>query len=156
MTRMVALREQAPAALVIDTGSAAILGALCDPWVRERADEGLTLVNAGNAHTFCVNLQGEEVCGILEHHTHSLDRDHLLSLIGKLRAGTLTNDEVFSEGGHGARIHRSHPSKYLAVTGPNRKNFLPDAYQAAPFGDMMLTGCFGLVRAWGKLRGKIG
>lgn len=156
MTRMGALVTQAPGALVIDTGSAGILGALFDPWVRERVDEGLTLVNAGNAHTFCANLHGEEVCGILEHHTHSLDRDHLLSLIGKLREGTLTNEEVFLEGGHGARVHRPHPSRYLAVTGPNRKRILPDAYQAAPYGDMMLTGCFGLVRAWWKLRGKIG
>ena len=118
MTRMAALRAQAPGALVIDTGSAAILGALCNPWVRERADEGFTLVNAGNAHTFCVNLQGEEVCGIFEHHTYGMDRDHLLSLIGKLREGTLTNEEIFAEGGHGARVHRPHPSGYLAVTGP--------------------------------------
>jgi uncharacterized protein (DUF1786 family) len=155
MTRMAALIEQAPGALVIDTGVAAILGALCDPWVMERVDEGITLVNAGNAHTFCVNLQGEEVCGIFEHHTHGIDRDHLPSLIGKLRGGRLTNEEVFAEGGHGARVHRPLPSKHLAVTGPNRKALLPDAYQAAPFGDMMLTGCFGLVRAWGRLRGKV-
>jgi uncharacterized protein (DUF1786 family) len=155
MTRMGALQEQAPGALVIDTGVAALLGALCDPWIRERAGEGITLVNAGNAHTFCANLKGEEVCGILEHHTHALDREHLISLIGRLREGTLTNEEVFGEGGHGARVHRRHPSKYLAVTGPNRKRLLPDAYQAAPFGDMMLTGCFGLVRAWGKYRGKV-
>ncbi len=155
MTRMAALRAQAPGALVIDTGPAALLGALCDPWVKEKAREGVTLVNAGNAHTFCVNLRGEEVCGIFEHHTHGMDRDHLLSLIGRLRDGTLTNEEVFSEGGHGAKVHRPHHSKYLAVTGPNRKSILPDAYQAAPYGDMMLTGCFGLVRAWLKLRGKI-
>jgi uncharacterized protein (DUF1786 family) len=155
MTRMAALREQAPGALVIDTGTAAILGTLCDPWVRERAAEGITLVNAGNAHTFCVNLQGEEVCGIFEHHTASLDRDLLLSLVGKLRDGTLTNEEVFREGGHGARVHRPLQAKHLAVTGPNRKRLLPDGYQAAPFGDMMLTGCFGLVRAWEHLRGRV-
>jgi uncharacterized protein (DUF1786 family) len=155
MTRMAALREQAPGALVIDTGGAAILGALCDPWVRERAGEGITLVNAGNAHTFCVNLEGEEVCGIFEHHTHGMDRDHLLALIGRLRKGTLTNEEVFGEGGHGAKVHRPHASKYLAATGPNRKSLLPDAYQAAPYGDMMLTGCFGLVRAWLMLRGEV-
>src|SRR5512136_532264 len=155
MTRMSTLREQAPGALVIDTGVAAILGALCDPWVKERAGEGITLVNAGNAHTFCVNLRGEEVCGILEHHTHALDREHLLSLICRLREGSLTNEEIFGEGGHGAAVHRPLPSRHLAITGPNRKRLLPDAYQAAPFGDMMLTGCFGLVRAWGKMRGKI-
>ncbi|MDD1667693.1 MAG: DUF1786 domain-containing protein [Methanomicrobiales archaeon] len=155
MTRMAALRDQVPGALVIDTGVAAILGTLCDPWVRERAAEGITLVNAGNAHTFCVNLRGEEVCGIFEHHTASLDRDHLLSLIGKLRDGTLTNEAVFGEGGHGARVHRPLAARHIAITGPNRKRLLPDGYQAAPFGDMMLTGCFGLVRAWEHLRGRV-
>ena len=155
MTRMATLREQVPGALVLDTGVAAILGTLCDPWVRERADEGIILVNAGNAHTFCVNLRGEEVCGIFEHHTASLDREHLRDLIGKLREGTLTNEEVFREGGHGAAVHRPLPAEHLAVTGPNRKSLLPDAYQAAPFGDMMLTGCFGLVRAWKHLRGSV-
>ncbi len=155
MTRMAALREQAPGALVIDTGVAAVLGALCDPWVKERAEEGMTLVNAGNAHTFCVNLAGDEVCGILEHHTHALDREHLLPLIRKLQEGTLTNEEIFGEGGHGAAVHRAHASRYIAATGPNRKRLLPDAYQAAPYGDMMLTGCFGLVRAWKHLRGEL-
>jgi uncharacterized protein (DUF1786 family) len=155
MTRMAALREQAPGALVIDTGVAAVLGAICDPWVGERVGEGITLVNAGNAHTFCVNLLGEEVCGIFEHHTHALDHEHLLSLIGRLRDGTLTNELVFGEGGHGSAVHRPHRSRHLAVTGPNRKRLLPEAYQAAPFGDMMLTGCFGLVRAWGRLRGEV-
>jgi len=155
MTRMAALRSQAPGALVIDTGVAAVLGVLCDPWVRGRAGEGITLVNAGNAHTFCVNLQGEEVCGLFEHHTASLDRDRLAALIGRLRDGSLTNEEVFREGGHGARVHRPLPARYLAITGPNRMRLLPDAYQAAPFGDMMLTGCFGLVRAWRMLRGMV-
>jgi uncharacterized protein (DUF1786 family) len=155
MTRMAALRDQVPGALVMDTGIAAILGTLCDPWVRDRAGEGITLVNAGNAHTFCVNLHGDEVCGILEHHTASLDREHLLALIRKLRDGTLTNEEVFREGGHGARVHRPLAAEHLAVTGPNRKRLLPDACQAAPFGDMMLTGCFGLVRAWQHLRGRV-
>jgi uncharacterized protein (DUF1786 family) len=155
MTRMAALREQAPGALVIDTGVAAVLGVLCDPWVKERATEGITLVNAGNAHTLCVNLRGEEVCGILEHHTASLDRDRLIALIGKLRDGTLRNEEVFGEGGHGARVHRPLPARHIAVTGPNRKGLLPDAYQAAPFGDMMLTGCFGLLRVWRQLRGGV-
>jgi uncharacterized protein (DUF1786 family) len=155
MTRMGALLKQAPGALVIDTGAAAILGALCDPWVKEKAAEGLTLVNAGNAHTFCVNLKGEEVFGIFEHHTHALDRDHLLTLIGRFRDGSLTNEEIFREGGHGARVKHPLPCRHLAVTGPYRKKLLPDAYQAAPFGDMMLTGCFGLVRAWEHLRGKV-
>jgi len=156
MTRMLALRAQVPGALVIDTGPAAVMGTLCDPVVRRMAEDGITLVNAGNAHTLAFTLQGEEVCGFFEHHTASLDHEHLLALIGKLREGTLTNDEVFREGGHGAAVHRSLESPRVAVTGPNRTRLLPDAYHAAPFGDMMLTGCFGLVRAWRRRRGEFG
>jgi len=155
MTRMLALREQVPGALVIDTGPAAAMGALCDPVVRGMAGEGITLVNAGNAHTLAFTLQGEEVCGFFEHHTASQDREHLEGLLGKLREGTLTNDEVFREGGHGAAIHRPLDTPHIAVTGPNRSRLLPDAYHAAPFGDMMLTGCFGLVRAWRRRRGAV-
>jgi uncharacterized protein (DUF1786 family) len=156
MTRMLALRVEVPGALVIDTGPAAVMGALCDPVVRRMADEGITIVNAGNAHTLAFTLVGEEVHGFFEHHTASLDRHHLQALIGKLREGTLTNDEVFREGGHGAAVHRPLDSPHVAVTGPNRSRLLPDAYPAAPFGDMMLTGCFGLVRAWRRRRGEFG
>jgi uncharacterized protein (DUF1786 family) len=155
MTRMLALREQVPAALVIDTGPSAVMGALCDPVVAGMAGEGMTLVNAGNAHTLAFTLQGSEVCGFLEHHTASLDREHLRDLLERLREGTLTNDEVFREGGHGAAVHRTLASRDVAVTGPHRSRILPDAYQAAPFGDMMLTGCFGLARAWRERRGEI-
>ncbi|MDD1658457.1 MAG: DUF1786 domain-containing protein [Methanomicrobiales archaeon] len=154
MTRMLALRAQVPGALVIDTGPAAVMGALCDPVVRRMAGEGITLVNAGNAHTLAFTLQGEEVSGFFEHHTSSLDQEHLEALLGKLRGGTLTNDEVFREGGHGAAVHRPLDTPHVAITGPNRSRLLPDAYHAAPFGDMMLTGCFGLVRAWRRRRGE--
>lgn len=156
MTRMLALRTEVPGALVIDTGPAAVMGALCDPVVRRMAGEGITLVNAGNAHTLAFTLQGEDVHGFFEHHTASLDRDHLQALIGKLREGTLTSDEIFREGGHGAAVHRPLDSPHVAVTGPNRSRLLPDAYPAAPFGDMMLTGCFGLVQAWRRWRGASG
>ena len=36
----------------------------------------------------------------------------------------------------------------MGITGPNRENFADlGGHMAAPFGDMMLTGCFGLVKA---------
>jgi uncharacterized protein (DUF1786 family) len=155
MTRMQAFLHQVPGALVMDTGPAAVMGALCDPVVAGMAGEGITLVNAGNAHTLAFTLRGSEVCGFLEHHTASLDRDHLRDLLAKLREGTLTGDEIFREGGHGAAVHRAMASPHVAVTGPHRSRVLPDAYPAAPFGDMMLTGCFGLVRAWERRRGEI-
>jgi uncharacterized protein (DUF1786 family) len=155
MTRMHAVLEQAPGALVIDTGPAAVLGVLCDPVVREHARNGVTLVNAGNGHTLCVSLKGEEVCGIFEHHTAALDRKHLLALIQRLQNGSLREREIFDEGGHGAAVNRPLPATFIAVTGPNRKRLLPDAYHAAPYGDMMLSGCFGLLSAWKKLRGHL-
>ncbi|MDD1653414.1 MAG: DUF1786 domain-containing protein [Methanomicrobiales archaeon] len=155
MTRMQAFRTQVPGAMVIDTGPAAVMGALCDPEVAGMAGEGITLVNAGNAHTLAFTLRGEEVFGFFEHHTASLDREHLGELLGKLRDGTLTNDQVFREGGHGAAVHRPLETPHAAVTGPHRSRIFPEAYQAAPFGDMMLTGCFGLVRAWRRKRGEV-
>ena len=37
----------------------------------------------------------------------------------------------------------------LVLTGPRRSKFsISGAHTASPFGDMMLTGCFGLVKAF--------
>ena len=38
---------------------------------------------------------------------------------------------------------------FVAATGPQRGRFAgskTDPYMAAPYGDMMLTGCYGLIR----------
>lgn len=151
MSRMHALREQVPGALVMDTGPAAVIGMLCDPWVKEEAEKGITLVNAGNGHTLCFTLKGETVHGVFEHHTFGLTPQALGVYIDKVRNGTLTSKEIFESGGHGAVVHEPIASEAIAVTGPNRKILLPAAYQAAPFGDMMLTGCFGVLRVWNRL-----
>lgn len=155
MTRMDAIARQLPGALVIDTGPAALMGALCDPVVEAHRRDGLTLVNAGNGHTLCFTLTGDRLCGLFEHHTAALDPAHLVELIRRLQAGTITNQEILDEGGHGAAVDRPLASSFVAITGPNRTRLLPSAYQAAPFGDMMLTGCFGLLSAWRQLRGPL-
>jgi len=149
---MQALREQKPDALVMDTGPAAILGALQDPLVKEHADKGVTIVNAGNGHTLAFTILGEEICGVFEHHSGSLNPETLQMYLRKLENGSLTNEEVYNDHGHGAAVHRSMKPTLTAVTGPKRKHLLPGAYQAAPYGDMMLTGCFGLLCAWSKVR----
>ncbi|MDK2974418.1 MAG: hypothetical protein PWP08_789 [Methanofollis sp.] len=148
MSRMRAVLEAAPGALVADTGPAAALGALLDPRVADRAEHGITLVNAGNGHTLCFTLRGERVCGIFEHHTASLDTQKLTGYIRKLQRGTLTNAEIFDDGGHGAAVREAVGETPVAITGPNRQRLLPGAWQAAPYGDMMLTGCFGLIEIW--------
>lgn len=152
MTRMQAIRRQAPRALVTDTGPVAIIGALCDPQVRRMADAGVILVNAGNGHTLCFTLKGREIYGVFEHHTGSLDPEKLQHYIRRLADGTLTSEEVFDDGGHGAAIRKPLSTRAIAVTGPNRLRLLPEAYQAAPFGDMMLSGCFGLAWLWKEFR----
>ncbi|KAF1078892.1 DUF1786 domain-containing protein [Methanogenium sp. MK-MG] len=153
MTRMQAILDTAPDALVMDTGAAAVLGALQDPVVQNARDRGVTIINAGNGHTLAVTIEGDEICGVFEHHSRVLINNgtcqHYLT---KLRNGTLTNEEVFDDHGHGAAVHRACSPSLVAVTGPNRRKILPDAYQAAPYGDMMLTGCFGLLSTWLKTR----
>ncbi len=152
MTRMQAILQQAPGALVADTGPVALIGALCDPWVRAQADDGIVLVNVGNGHTLCCTLKGEEIYGFFEHHTAALDPHKLQHYIWRLADGLLTGEEIFEDGGHGAAVRKPLVTEVIAVTGPNRQRLLPNAYQAAPFGDMMLAGSFGLLKAWERIR----
>ncbi|PKL63336.1 MAG: pyruvate formate lyase-activating protein [Methanomicrobiales archaeon HGW-Methanomicrobiales-2] len=152
MTRMQAVRHQAPGALVTDTGPVALIGALCDPVVRRMAATGVTLVNAGNGHTLCFTLKGREIYGLFEHHTGALDPANLQRYIRLLADGTLTSEEIFDDGGHGAAVRKPLAAGAVVVTGPNRLRLLPEAYQAAPFGDMMLSGCFGLAYLWKRIR----
>ncbi|MFA7562193.1 MAG: DUF1786 family protein, partial [Methanoculleus sp.] len=152
MTRIQAVRQQAPGALATDTGPVALIGALCDPRVREMAKEGATLVNAGNGHTLCFTLKGREIHGLFEHHTGALDPEKLQHYIRRLADGTLTSEEIFDDGGHGAAVRKPLATGNVVITGPNRLRLLPEAYQAAPFGDMMLSGCFGLAYLWKVFR----
>ncbi|UUX92407.1 DUF1786 domain-containing protein [Methanoplanus endosymbiosus] len=153
MTRMQSVLKQAPGSLVTDTGPAAIMGALCDPVVKKMSESGLVLVNAGNGHTLVFTIKGSEIYGIFEHHTGRLSTSGLLKYIEELKRGTISGKEVFDDNGHGAEVRKPLLTDNIAVTGPNRLNLLPDAYQAAPYGDMMLSGCFGLLRFWEELRG---
>jgi len=89
MTRMQAILRQAPGALVTDTGPVALIGALCDPQVRRMAETGVTLVNAGNGHTLCFTLKGQEIHGLFEHHTGALDPGKLQHYLRRLADGTL-------------------------------------------------------------------
>lgn len=139
--------------LLMDTGSAAALGALEDPLVREQRE--CILCNIGNFHTLAFHLLDGKIVGTFEHHTGEITRPQLEEMLVKLAQGTLTNDEVFNSSGHGALIlqparERGKALPFLAVTGPRRELLRGSAlkpYEATPHGDMMLTGCFGLLRA---------
>jgi uncharacterized protein (DUF1786 family) len=155
MTRLQAAASTAPAGrpvVVMDTAPAAVLGALEDPQVGSRKE--VLVANVGNFHTLAFHLRGGAIAGLFEHHTGQLSRAQLEELLTRLAAGTLSNDEVFGEHGHGALIVDRSPALpdalWVAATGP-RRGLLAGSrlkpYLAVPYGDMMMAGCWGLVRA---------
>ena len=157
LTRLAAIQEDAPGAIVADTGPVAVLGALEDERVAAAAERGACIVNVGNQHTLGLLVRGEELFGLIEHHTEAMDTAKLERLVTRLVAGTVTHDEVFDDEGHGALVlegyHEAGPFEFVAVTGPNRAMAKPLGwYFASPHGAMMLSGCFGLVRGVRRLR----
>lgn len=156
LTRMRAVQETLPGALLMDTGAAAIWGILQDQVAAAHREEGFIAVNVGNQHVLGMLVQGERILGLFEYHTVLCDPEKLAALVQGLRAGTLDNDEVRTSGGHGAAYHPDYRPgagfRFVSVTGPQRAMAQGLGYTfAAPYGDMMLTGCFGLVAAAQRL-----
>jgi uncharacterized protein (DUF1786 family) len=152
-TRMLAVQKTLPGVLLMDTCAAGVRGALLDPQARDRQEEGLLVVNLGNAHTFAVWVKGERLWSIYEHHTGLLTPAKLFDHLTRFQAGELTNEEVFADHGHGCAYAPDYPGLnkpgFTVITGPQRRlaRGWPGHF-AAPLGDMMLTGCFGLVAAF--------
>ncbi len=156
-TRMRAVQQDAPGAVMMDTGPAALWGIIEDERAAAHYDDGFIAVNLGNQHTLGVLLRRGRILGLFEHHTGAMGKgeprsEKLAGLVNRLRDGTLTNEEVYEDHGHGAFISPEYePSSgfnFVAVTGPQRRMAAGLGYHfAAPHGDMMLTGSFGLVTA---------
>jgi len=137
--------------LLMDTAPAAVLGAFEDRQVK--ASPGPVVANVGNFHSLAFHFVDRQVVGLFEHHTGELTPARLAAYVEQLSAGSITNEAVFADKGHGALVFdRAAPSPdLLAVTGP-RRGMLVDSgarpHLAVPHGDMMLTGNFGLLRAY--------
>ena len=155
--------------VVMDTAPAAVLGATFDPEVR--AHSRALICNVGNFHTLAFRLGPDGIEGVFEHHTGLIDLNKLEDLLRSLADGSLKHEDVFGDHGHGALIYDPEPLPLerqdfnVAVTGPRRGLFRPEAhgqpepgfragspapllpYFAVPFGDMMISGCFGLLAA---------
>jgi len=158
MTRLQAVEDSAQdldaPLLVMDTAPAAVLGATLDPFVGER--ERIMVANVGNFHTLAFQLNDNQVEGVFEHHTGLIDRQKMDRILKDFASGTLTHQEIFADHGHGSLIYAERPFELgqgafdVVITGP-RRNLMRETdlrtYFAAPFGDMMLTGCFGLLAA---------
>jgi uncharacterized protein (DUF1786 family) len=144
----------------LDTGPAAALGALQDP--RVAASEEQLLLNLGNMHALAFHLRGTRIRSLYEHHTGEVSSEQLVGFTRRLLDGTLTQAEVFETKGHGVYYAegdgRSTATSraggpLIAVTGPQRGKLRGSAlapYFAVPHGDMMVSGCFGLVWAFAE------
>lgn len=138
-------------AVFLDTGAAAALGALQDP--RVAAEREQLVLNLGNMHTLAFHLAGTRVHSLYEHHTGLLEPAEIESLTRRLMQGTLRHEDVYDQHGHGV-FYVSPPanrSPLVAVTGPQRgkvRGTSLSPYFAVPHGDMMISGCFGLVWAF--------
>jgi uncharacterized protein (DUF1786 family) len=153
LTRARALLESAAGlpAVFLDTAPAAALGALQDPQVS--AAEHQVVVNLGNSHTLAFHLRGAHIYSLFEHHTGLLEQADVESMTERLVAGTLTQEEVFGGNGHGVFYAAPAPASetLVAVTGPQRRKMAGSRLKphfAVPHGDMMLSGCFGLLQAF--------
>ena len=158
MTRMQAVAASASDVdaplLLMDTAPAAVAGALLDRMVNGRSRR--LVANVGNLHTLAFRLGPAGIEGTFEHHTGLLDQPKLNSLLHALADGTLRNEDVFNDHGHGALILEKEPFIFpeggfgITITGPRRSMMAGSPlrpYFATPFGDMMVAGCFGLLTA---------
>jgi uncharacterized protein (DUF1786 family) len=154
LTRLQAVEDTADFegdVLLMDTAPAAVLGALLDPTVAEH--EHVIVGNVGNFHTLAFRLGPGGIEGVFEHHTGEITRDQLDGYIDKLIDGTLQHREVFDSMGHGALMFDRTPltDRFVAIVGPRRSLMRASRhrpYFAVPYGDMMIAGCFGLLRAY--------
>lgn len=139
----------------LDTGPAAALGALQDP--RVAAETTQLVLNLGNMHALAFHLQGTRIVSLYEHHTGEMTTEQIEDFSARLLAGALPHEDVFQSKGHGvfyAAAEGAAPAPgVVAVTGPQRgrlRNSRLAPYFATPHGDMMISGCFGLLTAYAE------
>ena len=169
MTRLQAVADSAGELscplIVMDTAPAAVLGASFDPVVSKSTQKIVT--NIGNFHTLAFRMGDDGIEGVFEHHTGEIDLKKLETLLRALADGSLKHADVFDDMGHGALMYSGDEFSFgkdefdVIVTGPrrsmfNRKSKIENQnslrpYFAAPFGDMMIAGCFGLLAATAEI-----
>jgi len=137
----------------LDTGPAAALGALQDSLV-SRTDEQFVL-NLGNMHALAFHLRGTQIISLYEHHTGEVSAHQIEDFSERLIAGKLPHEDVFDSKGHGVYYTGgvAGPAPFVAVTGPQRgklRDSRLNPYFAVPHGDMMVSGCFGLLWAFAE------
>lgn len=139
----------------LDTGPAAALGALQDP--RVAAETTQLVLNLGNMHALAFHLQGTRIISLYEHHTGEMTTEQIEDFSARLLTGALPHEDVFNSKGHGAFYagvgDAPEAADIVAVTGPQRGRLRGSRlgpYFATPHGDMMISGCFGLLTAYAE------
>ncbi len=136
--------------LVMDTKIAGIFGGLYGEPLPAIA------IDVGNGHTTAASVSEDGfIAGIFETHTSDLTPKKMASYIQRLADGTLTNKEIFDEGGHGAYIKEPVKPKVIVATGPRRNMALKMKLKvkpATPLDDVYMVGPVGMVRAYQALR----
>jgi uncharacterized protein (DUF1786 family) len=134
---------------IMDSKFASLCGATCDEFVKDL--ESYIVIDIGNGHTLAASFENGKIIGVFEHHTKSLTTEKFQDLIKKLVNGTITHEEVHDDGGHGAwTTGPLNNCKHVIATGPLRKKIKSTGFKihnAAPAGDVMMTGPAGLIKA---------
>ena len=138
--------------LVMDTKIAGIFGGLYGEPLPAVA------IDVGNGHTTAASVAEDgTIVGVFETHTADLTPKKMALYIKKLADGTIRNEEIFDEGGHGAFVKEPIRPKIIAATGPRRdmalKMKLNNVKLATPLDDVYMVGPVGMVRAYEALYG---
>jgi uncharacterized protein (DUF1786 family) len=148
---MLASRDVDVPTVFVDSGVAAVLGALRDPRVQEHTVH--LLLSLGNTHVLAFHASGTRIHALFEHHTDVLTTGEIESLTERFAEGTLTHEEVFSHHGHGVYYVEHIPAAdaLLVVTGPQRARLRGSRLHphfAGQDGDSVFSSCLGLVDAF--------
>ncbi len=134
---------------MMDSKFASVCGATCDDYVKDL--ESYIVMDIGNGHTLAAACEEGKIIGVFEHHTRALTPAKLKNLVLKLENGTITHEEVHDDGGHGAWVTGPMSEcQCIVATGPLRellKQTDLKVHNAAPAGDVMMTGPVGLIKS---------
>ncbi|WP_295722209.1 DUF1786 domain-containing protein [uncultured Methanobrevibacter sp.] len=135
--------------LIMDTKFASICGMCYDR--KSKKLNSYIVMDIGNGHTTAASIENGKIQGVFEHHTSNLTKKSIVKYVEKLAEGTLTNEEIYKDHGHGAHIiNPIEKIEKVIVTGPRREIIEDtelDYYHANPGGDVMMTGTIGLIKS---------
>ena len=134
--------------LLMDTKFASIAG-MCHDDIASQL-KSFIAIDIGNGHTTAASIEEGKIQGIFEHHTSSLTPESLENYLKRLADGTITNEEVYNDHGHGAHVIKPISKiEKVIVSGPKRELIEKtnlEWHHACPGGDVMMTGTVGLIK----------